>query len=106
MDIYWYIRFYDLTADENGNTTVDLMDYDVPGTQVQVDSGVGYWFSTRSWYYDGFQNLDELNDEVVTYNLDNYDCVEKNFSGSSDSAGSESSAVSYTHLTLPTTPYV
>ena len=93
VDIYWYIRFYDLTADENGNTTVDLMDYDVPGTQVQVDSGVGYWFSTRSWYYDGFQNLDELNDEVVTYNLDNYDCVEKNFSGSSDSAGSESSEV-------------
>ena len=91
MDIYWYIRFYDLTADENGNTTVDLMDYDVPGASVQVDSGVGYWFSTRSWYYDGFQNLDELNDEVVTYNLDNYDCVEKNFSGSSDSAGSESS---------------
>ena len=91
VDIYWYIRFYDLTADENGNTTVDLMDYDVPGASVQVDSGVGYWFSTRSWYYDGFQNLDELNDEVVTYNLDNYDCVEKNFSGSSDSAGSESS---------------
>ena len=91
VDIYWYIRFYDLTADENGNTTVDLMDYDVPGARVQVDSGVGYWFSTRSWYYDGFQNLDELNDEVVTYNLDNYDCVEKNFSGSSDSAGSESS---------------
>lgn len=91
VDIYWYICFYDLTADENGNTTVDLMDYDVPGARVQVDSGVGYWFSTRSWYYDGFQNLDELNDEVVTYNLDNYDCVEKNFSGSSDSAGSESS---------------
>lgn len=92
VDIYWYIRFYDLTADENGNTTVDLMDYDVPGTRVQVDSGVGYWFSTRSWYYDGFQNLDELNDEVVTYNLDNYDCVEKNFSGSTDSAGSEAAS--------------
>ena len=33
VDIYWYIRFYDLTADENGNTTVDLMDYDVPGNR-------------------------------------------------------------------------
>ena len=91
VDIYWYIRFYDLTADENGNTTVDLMDYDVPDSRVTVDSGVGYWFSTYSWHYAGFQSLDELNDEVVTYNMDNYDCVEKNFSGSSDGAAAESS---------------
>jgi hypothetical protein len=43
------------------------------------------WFSTKSWYYYGYQTLDELYKTVVTSNIDSYN-HEDNVSDSGASA--------------------
>lgn len=71
-DIYWYIRYEDLKVNGDGTVNVDVTDYRTPNDQFTVDSGLsdGWW--EKSWYYYGYETLEELYKEVVTSNIDSY----------------------------------
>ena len=72
-DIYWYIAYYDLLVNTDGITTVEISNYRTPGDRFTIDSGINsVWWSTKSWYYYGYQTLDELYQTVVTRNSDTY----------------------------------
>ena len=72
-DVYWYISFDDLIVEPDGNLTVDVTDYNTPNDRFVIDSGISSgWWSTMSWYYYGYQTLDELYKNVVTMNIDSY----------------------------------
>ena len=72
-DIYWYIAYHDLLVNTDGVTTVDTSNYRTPGDRFTIDSGISSgWWSTKSWYYYGYQTLDELYKTVVTKNADTY----------------------------------
>ncbi|RKD30456.1 YARHG domain-containing protein [Lacrimispora algidixylanolytica] len=72
-DIYWYIGYEDLTVGANGLVTVDVNENNTPNNRFTIDSGVGSgWWSTKSWYYYGYQTIDDLYKAVVTSNLDSY----------------------------------
>lgn len=72
-DIYWYIGFYDLLVDSDGTMTVDVTDYTTPDDGFTIDSGISSgWWSTKSWYYYGYQTLDELYKTVVIENAESF----------------------------------
>ncbi len=72
-DIYWYICFNNLMVDGDGKVEVDVTSYNTPSDRFTVDSNVSSgWFGTKTWYYYGYENLDELYKKVVTSNLDGY----------------------------------
>lgn len=72
-NIYWYIAFNDLILGPDGKLTADIADYSTPNAGFKVDSGISSgWFSTYSWYYEGYESLDELYKDVVTSNMDAY----------------------------------
>ncbi len=72
-DIYWYICFHDLMMDPEGQLEVEVNDYDTPSDRVTIDSGLsGSWFSTKSWYYYGYETLDNLYENVITANADSF----------------------------------
>lgn len=72
-DVYWYISFNNLMVESDGKITVDVTNYNTPSDRFTIDSGVSYgWFGTRSWYYYGYQTLDELYKNVVAVNMDTY----------------------------------
>lgn len=71
--IYWYIAYYNLLVNPKGVTTVDVMSYDTPRDRFTVDSGISSgWWSTKAWYYYGYQSLEELYKNVVTTKADAY----------------------------------
>ncbi len=70
--IYWYISYYDLEVDSEGNTKTDITRYDTPSNEVTVDSGVSDGWGTMEWDYYGYQTLDELYEAVVTANAAEY----------------------------------
>lgn len=72
-DIYWYIRFEDLMVGADGSTLVDLNDYKTPNDRITIETGISSsWFSTKKWYYYGYQTLADLYKNVVTANLNAY----------------------------------
>ena len=72
-EVYWFISFENMLLEADGTFTVDLTDYATPGNRVMIESGINNgWWSTKCWYYDGYQTLDELYKNVVTSRLDNY----------------------------------
>ena len=72
-DIYWYISYEDLMVGTNGLVTVDVNESNTPNNRFTINSGVGSdWWSTKSWYYYGYQTIDELYKAVVTSKLDSY----------------------------------
>lgn len=73
-DIYWYISFNNLMVEPDGKITVDLTYYNTPGKNFTIDSGVSNngWWSTKTWYYYGYETLDELYKDVITSNMDVY----------------------------------
>lgn len=72
-DIYWYIAYYNLLVDPDGATSVDVTNYGTPSESFTIDSGISSgWWSTKSWYYYGYQSLDELYNVVVTSNSESY----------------------------------
>ena len=58
--------------EENGNVIVDLTDYETPYDRFEVDSNVSDGWYTKSWYFNGYETLDELYKDVVTSNLDSF----------------------------------
>lgn len=72
-DIYWYIRYADIMVGADGSVNVDVTDYSTPNNRFIVDSGVDNgWWSTKYWYYYGYETLDDLYKDVVTANIDAY----------------------------------
>lgn len=72
-NVYWYAAFNNLMIDGNGTVTVDTNYYDTPYDSFEIDSNVSSgWFGTQSWYYYGYETLDELYKNVVTVNLDDF----------------------------------
>ena len=72
-EFYWFISYGDLLVNTSGANTVDITRYETPNNGFEIDSGISSgWFGTKSWYYYGYPTLEELYNEVVTYNLDNY----------------------------------
>lgn len=72
-DIYWYIAYYDLLVNPDGVTTVNITDYSTPGDGFYIDTGISSgWWNTKSWYYYGYQTIDELYKAVVTSNVETY----------------------------------
>ena len=73
-DIYWYICYYDLIVDSDGDITVDVTNYGTPNNTVNIDMREvdDLWVGIR-WYYDGYETLDKLYKAVVTANLESYD---------------------------------
>lgn len=72
-EFYWYISYYNLLVNDLGETTVDVTDYRTPGDRFSIDSGVSSgWWSTKEWYYYGYQDINELYKVAVTYNIDAY----------------------------------
>lgn len=80
-DYYWYCRFTDIKADEDGECTVDLAnytiaDYDDAEFEIRL-GGNGNLYTTALWEYNGYEELDEMYDNLVTQQLDGY-YVEEN----------------------------
>ena len=72
-DVYWYICYSSLMVDGDGKVEVDVTKYNTPGDRFTIDSNISAgWFSTKSWYYYGYESLGELYKKVVTSNLDGY----------------------------------
>ena len=72
-DIYWYIRFNNLRINADGKVEVDITRYEKASGRVDIDSGIDAgWWSTKSWYYDGYSTLDELYKDTVMKNMDLY----------------------------------
>lgn len=72
-DIYWYIAFRDVMVDADGELVVDVANYETVRESFEVDTEINSgWWSTKSWYYYGYQTLDELYKDVVTSNMDAY----------------------------------
>ncbi len=72
-DIYWYIRYENLMLDAGGKTVVNISDYGTPNNRFTVDSGVGSgWWGTQTWYYYGYQSVNDLYKEAVTKYIDSY----------------------------------
>jgi hypothetical protein len=85
-DIYWYISYSNLMVNSDGSVAVDVSSYNTPNDRFTIDSGVSTgWFGTQTWYYYGYQTLDELYKTVVTSNIDSYN-HEDNVSESGASA--------------------
>lgn len=71
-ELYWYILYKDLIVNSAGETMVDVSKYDSPANRVYFDSGVEDWFSTTSWYYHGYESIDELYNNVISAESDKY----------------------------------
>lgn len=70
---YWFIRYDNLMLGSDGKVSVDVTYYTTPSDRFTIDSGVNSgWWSTMSWYYYGYNTLDELYNAVVTRNMDSY----------------------------------
>lgn len=65
-DIYWYIAFNDLIVSPDGEVIFNIANYETPSDTVAIDSGIDMgWWSTRIWYYFGYQTLDKLYEDAV-----------------------------------------
>jgi hypothetical protein len=72
-EFYWYISFSDLVYNDSGETTVDLTRYYTPNDRFTIDSGISSgWFSTKQWYYYGYETIDALYKVAVTCNIESY----------------------------------
>lgn len=95
-ELYWYISFSDLLTGADGNLAVDVLDYETPGDQFSIDSGISTgWFSTQSWSYRGYRTLDELYKTVVVSRMDAYnheDNVDESAAPEAIAAPAEASA--------------
>ena len=76
-DIFWYIRYDNLKVGADGKVMFDVTDYSVPDDRFTVDSGISDgWWSTKCWYYTGYQTLEDLYNNVVSANLELYECYD------------------------------
>lgn len=72
-EYYWFISFYDLLVNDLGETTVNVTKYRTPGDRFTIDSEVSSgWWSTKQWYYYGYQEVKDLYKVAVTNNIDSY----------------------------------
>jgi len=72
-EFYWFISFYDLLVNDLGETTVNVTEYRTPGDRFTIDSEVSSgWWSTKQWYYYGYQDIKDLYKAAVTNNIDSY----------------------------------
>lgn len=78
--IYWYISYKNLLVNNKGETSVDVLDYIETSNSVEIDSGLDDGWSTKTWYYDGYESLDKLYEDVVTSNAAEYN-HEENING-------------------------
>ena len=72
---YWYISFKNVSKNADGSIATGLDDYNTPSDQIVIDSGAQmYKFSdsTWSWYYHGYNTLDDLYSVAVTQNVEDY----------------------------------
>ncbi len=74
-EIYCYISFHDIVISPDGITTVDLTDYDTTYNDVSIDSGISSgWFGTMTWYYKGYETVDDLYIDTIHGNAEVYTC--------------------------------
>ncbi len=71
-DVYWYILYRNIMTDGENNIDFDVTYYDTVGNTFYVKADTGSWWSSKSWYYYGYETLDELYKNVVTSNMDKY----------------------------------
>ena len=73
-DIYWYMHYGPVMADDEGDTQVNLSDYGTPGNffKIKTDTKTN-GISSMVWKYYGYPTLDDLYADVVTKNQKNYD---------------------------------
>lgn len=72
-EYYWYISYFNLLVNDLGETTVNVTDYRTVGDRFTIDSEVSSgWWSTKQWYYYGYQNINDLYKVAVTNNIDSY----------------------------------
>lgn len=72
-DVYWYIRYNNVSFAPDGTAKKDITDYETVNHRFTVDSGINNgWFSTARWDYSGYETYDDLYKAVVTSNLDSY----------------------------------
>lgn len=89
---YWYCRYTDLYITEDGECSVNLVDYTTAESnapRIEIDSGVSSgWWSTYTWYYHGYEQLDMMYNQLVTTQIADY-TAENNVT---DTASSDDSA--------------
>lgn len=72
-EYYWYIAFKNLLVNDKGETSVNVTDYSTPGDRFEIDSEVSSgWWSSKQWYYYGYESLDNMYKAVITANADLY----------------------------------
>lgn len=71
-EVYWYINFKDLMVASDGTVNVDVTNYESPYDRVTIDSNVRDGWFNKSWYYYGYENLDELYKKNITTKIDSY----------------------------------
>ncbi|MCR5272889.1 MAG: YARHG domain-containing protein [Lachnospiraceae bacterium] len=91
-NVYWYVAFSDLMTDGNESVTVDISYYETPYDSFEIDSNISSGWYTQSWYYYGYESLDDLYKAVVTSNLDTYNHEDNIDESAVPAEGSKTSA--------------
>ncbi len=102
--VYWYIEFDDVIVDEDGNFTSSGAPtyYYTPYDYVEFETGISYgWFGTKYWYYYGYASLDELYEDVISPQTENY-LYEQNISEDVESGTLETTSTDESGYVLPT----
>lgn len=71
-EYYWYISFSDLLVNSSGETIVDVAKNDTPSNRVEFDSGIGNLFAVTSWFYHGYESIDDLYKNNISDKQDKY----------------------------------
>lgn len=75
-DVYWYILYRNIMTDGEGNMDYDVNYYDTVSHTFYVEAETDSWWNYKTWYYYGYETLDELYKNVVTVNIDDYNYQE------------------------------
>lgn len=71
-EFYWYISFSDLIVNSEEETIVDVSKNDTTVNRVHFDSGIDNLFAVTSWYYHGYENIDDLYKDNISDKEDKY----------------------------------
>ena len=72
-EFYWYICYENLIVGADGETIVDVNDYETVKDSFKVTAdNIMSWGSPKSWGYNGYETLDDLEYAVVTTNREAY----------------------------------
>ncbi len=84
-EFYWYISYDNILTNGKGDNTIDINYYDVVYNTYEVfaDKEDEYGYK-ESWYYSGYETIDDFYEAVVEENESDYNCETGTGGGNAD----------------------